>query len=121
MLSLKKSGDAAHEITNTVVVVDCTIRAMGGDVQTEGGAVVCHPFTTLSLPCASFRASRTGRGRSRLASDRAKAVEESEAGRDVLEEFRDVVLDGGAVVRGCEQVLTVFGEMDTLYAVGVVA
>ena len=56
-----------------------------------------------------------------MASERAKAVEESEAGRDVLEEFRDVVLDGGAVQRGCQQVLTVFGEMDTAYGVGVVA
>ena len=53
--------------------------------------------------------------------NRPKAVEESKAGRDVLEEFRDVVLDGGAVVGGCQQVLTVFGEMDTTYGVGVVA
>jgi hypothetical protein len=48
-------------------------------------------------------------------------VEESEASGGVLEEFRDVVLDGGAVVGGCEQVFTVFGEMDTMYGAGVVA
>ena len=53
--------------------------------------------------------------------NRPKAVEESKAGRDVLEEFRDVVLDRGAVVRGCEQVLAVLGETDALYIVGVVA
>ena len=107
-------------MANAVVVVDCAICALGGDGQTEG-AVVCRPFTTLSLPCPSFRAPSTGRGGIPLASDRAKAVEESEAGRDVLEEFRDVVLDGGAVFRGCEQVFTVLGEMDTAYDVGVVA
>ena len=107
-------------MANAVVVVDCTIGALCGDGQTEG-AVVCCPFTTLSLPCASFRAPSTGRGGSRLGLERAKAVEESEAGRDVLEEFRDVVLDGGAAGGGCEQVLTVFGEMDTLYGAGVVA
>ena len=83
--------------------------------------VVGRPFTTLSLSCSSFCTLSTDRGGSGLASDRAKAVEESKAGRDVLEEFRDVVLDGGAVVRGCEQVFTVFGEMDTLYGVGVIA
>ena len=55
----------------------------------------------------------------RFVVDRTKTVEESEAGWDVLEEFRDVVLDGGAVVGGCQQVLTVFGEMDTAYDVGV--
>ena len=48
-------------------------------------------------------------------------MKESEASLDVLEEFRDVVLDGGAVVRGCQQVFTVFGEMDTVYVGGVVA
>ena len=121
MLSLKKASDAAHEMTNAVAVVECTIRAMGGDVQTEGGAVVSRPLTSLSLPCVSFRTPSTGRSGSRLASDRAKAVEESEAGRDVLEEFRDVVLDGGAVGGGCQQVFTVLGEMDTLYVIGVVA
>ena len=94
---------------------------MGGGVQTEGVAVVGRPLTTLALPCSSFCALSTVSGDSELASDRAKAVEESEAGWDVLEEFRDVVLDRGAVVGGCEQVLTVFGEMDTAYAVGVVA
>ena len=96
VLSLKKTGDAAHKITNAVAVVERPIRALGGVGQTEG-AVVGRTFTTLSLPCASFRAPGTGRGGSRLTSDRAKAVEESEAGRDVLEEFRDVVLDGSAV------------------------
>jgi len=94
---------------------------MGGDVQTEVVAVVGHPLITLSLPCSFFCAPSTGRGGSGLASDRAKTVEESEAGRDVLEEFRDVVLDGGAVVRGCQQVFTVFGEMDTLYSSRVIA
>ena len=57
----------------------------------------------------------------RLVVDCTKTVEESEAGWDVLEEFRDVVLDGGAVVRECAQVLIVFGEMDTAYGAGVVA
>ena len=57
----------------------------------------------------------------RFVVDRTKTVEESEAGWDVLEEFRDVVLDGGAVERGCEQVLTVFRVMDTSYVAGVVA
>ena len=94
-------------MANAMVVVERSIHAMGGDVQTQGAAVVGRSFTTLSLPCASFRTPSTGRSGSRLASDRAKAVEESEAGRDVLEEFRDVVLDGGAIVRGCEQVFTV--------------
>ena len=94
---------------------------MGGGVQTEGVAVVSRPLTTLALPCSSFCASSAGSGGNGLASNRAKAVEECEAGRDVLEEFRDVVLDGGAVVGGREQVLTVFGEMDTTYGFGMVA
>jgi len=94
---------------------------MGGDVQTQGAAVVGRSFTTLSLLCFSYCASSTGRGGSGLTSDRAKTMEEGEASRDVLEEFGDVVLDGGVVVRGCDQVLTVFGEMDTTYGVGVVA
>ena len=104
-------------MTNMVVVVDCTIHTMGRDSQTEITLVVSHSLTTLSLPCATFRALSTG---SRLVSDCAKAVEESEAGRDVLEESRDVVLDRSAVLRGCEQVFTVFGEMDTCYGLGVV-
>ena len=59
----------------------------------------------------------------RLVVDRrmTKAVEESKTGRDVLEEFRDVVLDGGVVLRACEQMFTIFGEMDTAYGAGVVA
>ena len=88
-------------MANAVAVVDCPIRAMCGDAQTEAAAgvlVVGRTFTTLSLPCSSFFASSTGRDGSGLASDRPKAVEESEAGRDVLEEFRDVVLDGPAIV-----------------------
>ena len=110
-------------MTNAVEVVDYTICALGGDGQTGVGAVivVSCPLTTLSLSCASFCASSTGRGGSGLASDRANAVEESKAGRDVLKEFRDVVLDGGAVVRGCQQMFTVFGEMDAFYFFGVVA
>jgi len=56
-----------------------------------------------------------------LVSYGSKTVQESEAGRDVLEEFRDVVLDGGAVLRGCEQVPIIFREMDTLYGARVMA
>jgi len=112
-------------MTNAVAVVERPIHAMGGggDIQTDVGAVIVvgRPFTTLSLPCASFRTSSTGRGGNGSASDRAKAVEESEAGRDILEEFRDVVLDGGAVLGGCEQVFIVFGEMDTTYDFGMIA
>ena len=120
---LKKASDPAHEMTNAVAVIACTIRALGGDSQTEVGAVIVvgRSLTTLSFPCASFCALSTGRGDSRLTTDRAYAVEESEAGGDVLEEFRDVVLDGGAVVGGCQQVFIVFGEMDAAYGVGVVA
>ena len=76
---------------------------------------VAYATGVLSAIHATMRSLR------RLVVDRTKTVEESEAGRDVLEEFRDVVLDGGAVVGGCEQVLTVFGEMDTAYGFGVVA
>ena len=47
----------------------------------------------------------------------SKTVEESEAGGDVLEEFRDVKLDGGAVVRGREQVFRILGQMNTSYDV----
>ena len=110
-------------MTNAVVVVDCTIRAMGGDVQTEGavGGVVGRTFTTLSHPSFSFCALGADRSDSGLTSDRAKAVEKCNAGRNVLEEFRDIVLDCRAVEGGCQQVFTVFGEMNIGYVVAVVA
>jgi len=76
---------------------------------------VAHPARVLSAVRSAVRSLRI------LAVGRSKTVEESKAGRGVLEEFRDVVLDGGAVLRGCQQVFPVLGEMDTAYGVGVVA
>ena len=117
-------SEAAREMANTMALVERSIHAMGGDVQTEGVAVVAFFARAIaSLPLFRlFLWAPSARRRSRrLMSYGSKTVEESEAGRDVLEEFRDVVLDGSAVVRGCQQVLTVFGDMDTPYGVGVVA
>ena len=119
-LNLKKSSDPAYQISNTAGVVERPIRTMGGDIQTEVGAVIVvgRPISTLSLPCSSFCAPSTNRGDIRLASDHANAVEESKAGRDVLEEFRDVVLAG--VERGREQVAIIFRNVDRVDATDMV-
>ncbi len=99
------SLDIAHYTTHEVPQAACVqraIRAGSGCAETKG----CPSSTG----CVRF-----------LLVNRSKAVKESEASGDVLEEFRDVVLDGGTVAGGSEQVLTVFGEMDAVYSTGVVA
>ena len=106
--SLDIAHYAAHEVPQAACVLRA-IRAGSRCVETKGG-----PSGT---GCVGF-----------LLVNRPKAVEESEAGGDVLEKIWDDgapppagVLDDGAVFGGCEQVLTVFGEMDTVYAFGMIA
>ena len=98
-----------------MALVERSIHAMGGDVQTEGVAVVAFFARAIaSLPLFRlFLWAPSARRRSRrLMSYGSKTVEESEAGGDVLEEFGDVVLHGGAVDRGREQVPIVFRNVD---------
>ena len=109
-------------MANAMVVVERSIHAMGRDVQTKVAvaAFVAQGFASLPLFRLHFLGPSAGRRSRRLVSYGSKTVEESEAGGGVLEEFGDVVLDGSAVIRGCQQVFTVFGEMDTCYGLGVV-
>ena len=110
--------EAARKMANGMVVVERTIRAMGRDVQTEIAVVTffSRALATFSL-FRIFLWAPSARGCSRRSfSYGSKAVEQSEAGGDVLEEFRDVVLDGGAVGRGCEQLSIVFRKVDGLDA-----
>ena len=67
---------------------------------------VTHAARVLSAICPAKRILYF------LVVDRTKTVEESEAGRNVLHELRDVVLDGGAIVGGREQVPIIFREVD---------
>ena len=90
--------------------LDCVLHKLRHTAQQ-----VAYATAILSAIHATMRSLRIS------AVHRSKTVKDSEAGRDVLEEFRDVVLDGGAVVGGCQQVFTVFGDMDTAYGAGVVA
>ena len=105
--SLDITHYAAHEVLQAACVLR-VIRTGSRCVETTRG-----PSGT---GCVGF-----------LLVNRPKAVEESEAGGDVLEKICDGVpppagvLDDGAVSGGCEQVLTVFREMDTAYGVGVAA